>query len=360
MPHLLRQYDQIHGIEVIHRAPVPIIKFVYDNMPVDISFARLKSNTLTPMVNLLDDTVLDGIDDVDNRSLDGPRVHLYIAEVIHPNEKDAYCAALRCIKHWAIHRGIYGKQMGYLNGGTWTLLLCKTYLTHRRKDYSSTQLLSDFFEQWTYWNWPSPVILGEMHDEHGQKIGFDLLVTHTIVSIANASQPNLVPKLFKPLKFEQKYKHYLNIIMFCESKTRQERWKGKLAACIPKMLQLLQDNKAIALAHAWTEGSTSVYAYRTQEEFSDLLHGIYVDDPLDYYRNYDLKPGTVFRLDYYIGLDIVRSAIDRENGSVLVLTSEVNAFMQDVRSKMSDSDRSSTIVIKGARRRDVKICNASK
>lgn len=136
------------------------------------------------------------------------------------------------------------------------------------------------------------------------------------------------------------------------------------------MLQLLQDNKAIALAHAWTEGSTSVYAYRTQEEFSDLLHGIYVDDPLDYYRNYDLKPGTVFRLDYYIGLDIVRSAIDRkyhrdtawklkyrlmrcligENGSVLVLTSEVNAFIQDVRSKMSDSDRSSTIVVKGARR----------
>lgn len=190
-------------------------------MPVDISFARLISNTLTPMVNLLDDTVLDGIDDVDNRSLDGPRVHLYIAEVIHPNEKDAFCAALRCIKHWAIHRGIYGKPMGYLNGGTWTLLLCKTYLTHRRKDYSSTQLLSDFFEQWTYWNWPSPVILGEMHDEHGHKIGFDMLVSHCGDVSANLIFPHCIVNLgylhtFSPMMTQSSYHRLIFMTILCQ------------------------------------------------------------------------------------------------------------------------------------------------
>lgn len=88
--------------------------------------------------------------------------------------------------------------------------------------------------------------------------------------------------------------------------------KGKLAACIPKMLQLLDTNEMITFAHAWTECSTSVYPYRTQEEFMDLTRGVFVDDPFDYYRTNDLNPGTLFRLDYYIGLNLSPSAIDRK------------------------------------------------
>lgn len=148
-----------------------------------MSFARLKATTLTPMVNLLDDAVLDGIEDVENRSLDGPRVHLYIANAIDPNHKDIFCAALRCIKHWAMCRGIYGKPMGYLNGGTWALLLCKTYLTHRHDDCSLTQLLSEFFDQWSRWRWPNPVILEDPHDEHGRKIEFERLVSEEMLAI---------------------------------------------------------------------------------------------------------------------------------------------------------------------------------
>ncbi|CAO3679238.1 unnamed protein product [Umbelopsis vinacea] len=383
MPNFLHQSDLFHSVEiiqslrnslslhcqVIHRAPVPIIKFMYDDIPVDMSFARLKATTLTPMVNLLDDAVLDGIEDVENRSLDGPRVHLYIANAIDPNHKDIFCAALRCIKHWAMCRGIYGKPMGL------------------------TQLLSEFFDQWSRWRWPNPVILEDPHDEHGRKIEFERLTDfqHEIMPIltpcfpykssnpyatwfslqviqkeihrANAivsttrinEQPHLVPKLYKAFAFDRKYKHYLNIMMFCDSLKRQEKWKGKLAACMPKMLQLLQQNNIIALAHAWTECSMSVYAYRTQEELSDLMRGVFVEDPIDYYRTSELNPGTLYRLDYYIGLEIMSSAIDRVQGSVLDLTSQVNAFIQDVNSKMSNSDRNTTISVKGVRRRDLKL-----
>jgi hypothetical protein len=90
------------------------------------------------------------------------------------------------------------------------------------------------------------------------------------------------------------------------------RRKGKLAACMPKMLQLLEQINIIALAHAWTECSMSVYAYRTQEELSDLMRGVFVEDPIDYYRTSELNPGTLYRLDYYIGLEIMSSAIDSE------------------------------------------------
>lgn len=44
----------------------------------------------------------------------------------------------------------------------------------------------------------------------------------------------------------------------------------------------------------------------------DLTRGVFVDDPFDYYRTNDLNPGTLFRLDYYIGLNLSPSAIDRK------------------------------------------------
>jgi poly(A) polymerase len=142
-----------------------------------MSFARLRATTLDPLPNLLDDALLEGIDDVDMRSLDGPRVNLYIAKLVRRQDRDVLSSALRCIKYWAINRGIYGKPIGYLNGGTWTLLLCKTYLTSGRSEHTTSQLLLDFFNQWSHWKWPKPVLLDPLHDQDGQSIEFEQLVS---------------------------------------------------------------------------------------------------------------------------------------------------------------------------------------
>ncbi|KAH8547655.1 Poly(A) polymerase central domain-containing protein [Umbelopsis sp. PMI_123] len=395
--HILRQNEPIQVIEIVHSAPVPIIKFIYDNLPCDMSFARIPVSTLNPLPDLLNDALLEGIDEVDMRSLDGPRVNLYIAEIVRLQDKESFSSALRCIKHWAMNRGIYGKPMGYLNGGTWTLLLAKTYLTFRRADYTVHQLLSDFFNQWSHWEWATPVLLDHLHNQDGLRIEFeqlpefqnDLMPILTpcypyksanpyatrfsmkvlqqelqrayavVTAVGNSERTShLVSKLFKPLEFDRKYKHYLDIIMFCESTKQQEKWKGKLAACIPTILQLLETNNMISLAHAWIDCHTSVYAYRTQEELSDLVRGVFVDDPMDYYRNNDLNPGTMFRLDYYIGLKISPSTIDPLHGSVVDLVSQTSDFIQDVQSKMSKSDQNIKILVKAIKRRDVKLSNA--
>jgi poly(A) polymerase len=142
-----------------------------------MSFARIPVSTLNPLPDLLNDALLEGIDEVDMRSLDGPRVNLYIAEIVRLQDKESFSSALRCIKHWAMNRGIYGKPMGYLNGGTWTLLLAKTYLTFRRADYTVHQLLSDFFNQWSHWEWATPVLLDHLHNQDGQRIEFEQLVS---------------------------------------------------------------------------------------------------------------------------------------------------------------------------------------
>ncbi|CAO3670814.1 unnamed protein product [Umbelopsis ramanniana] len=394
-PQMLKN-ESIQVLEVVHRAPVPIIKFILEDIPCDISFARLHATTLDPLPNLLDDAILDNIDDVDMRSLDGPRVNLYVAKLVRRQDRDVLSSALRCIKYWAINRGIYGKPMGYLNGGTWTLLLCKTYLSSHRNEHTVSQLLLDFFNHWSHWEWPKPVLLDQLHDHDGQRIEFEQLPefqnnlmpiltpcypyksgnpyatqyskkvlqrelqrAFTIVAAANDAEqpPQLVSKLFKPFPFDRTYKHYLNIILFCESTKQQEKWKGKLAACIPKMLQLLDTNEMITFAHAWTECSTSVYAYRTQEEFLNLTRGVFVDDPIDYYRTNDLNPGTLFRLDYYIGLNLSPSAIDPVQGSVIDLTRQTEDFIQEVQSKMMKSDQNIKVLVKAVKRRGVKLSN---
>ncbi|KAG2175793.1 hypothetical protein INT44_000271, partial [Umbelopsis vinacea] len=384
-PQILKS-ESIQVLEVIHRAPVPIIKFIMDNIPCDMSFVRLRATTLDPLPNLLDDALLEGIDDVDMRSLDGPRVNLYIAKLVRRQDREALSSALRCIKYWAINRGIYGKPIGYLNGGTWTLLLCKTYLTSNRMEHTSSQLLFDFFNQWAHWEWPKPVLLDQLHDHDGQPIEFEQLPefqddlmpiitpcypyksgnpyatqfskkvlqrelqrAYAIVAATTNETPQFVTKLFKPFSFDRQYKHYLNIIMFCESTKQQEKWKGKLAACIPKMLQLLDTNEMITFAHAWTECSTSVYAYRTQEEFLDLTRGVFADNPTDYYRANDLNPGTLFRLDYYIGLELSPLAIDPIHGTVLDLISQTEQFIQEVQSKMQKSDQNTKVLVKAVK-----------
>jgi poly(A) polymerase len=67
-------------------------------------------------------------------------VNQFILKHIYPNDMPAFVLALQCIKHWAKQRGIYNKPMGYLNGGSWTLLLVKTYFLKRSQSTSNNTL----------------------------------------------------------------------------------------------------------------------------------------------------------------------------------------------------------------------------
>jgi hypothetical protein len=74
-------------------------------------------------------------------------------------------------------------------------------------------------------------------DTRGKRVTIDICVilysrnispraAFTIVAAANTAEqpPQLVSKLFKPFPFNRTYKHYLNIILFCESTKQQEKW----------------------------------------------------------------------------------------------------------------------------------------
>lgn len=390
MAQQLRQVDSISGLEIVERAPVPIIKFIYDeSMPVDISFARIHALSLTPMVNILDDQVLDGIEEVDCRSLDGPRVHHFIESKVAVDDKPVFCAALRCIKHWAMRRGIYGKPMGYLNGGTWALLLCKTYMESVAKCHVDS-LLCAFFNHWAKWSWPKPVLLDKLHDMHGRSTTFNELMefqqdvmpiltpcypykssnpyaTHSTVkvmtrelirasNIMNAyiqnEQVSLIPKLFKPFNFYRQYKHYLNIVLCSDHiSKRHDRFKGKLAACIPQLVRLVEQDPRIKLAHPWTVAKTSVYNYSTLEEKADVRRGMFVNDPRNYYLSGELNPGELYRLDYYVALELAPgSPTARSSDNVVDLSSSINTFILETKEKVLSRDRSASLAVTSAKR----------
>lgn len=109
---------------------------------------------------------------------EGPRTQRFIINKIQPRDWDIFRTALRCIKHWAARRCIYGKPMGYLNGSTWTFLLLKTYIQMGKRPQPSRKLLAEFFDMWDNWPWPEPVLLTDyIPDINDRKIEYESLVT---------------------------------------------------------------------------------------------------------------------------------------------------------------------------------------
>lgn len=58
-------------IQVVDHAAVPVIRCTIDHTLVDITFVRLRRNTIPPDLNYLDNQNLAGLDDACFASLDG-------------------------------------------------------------------------------------------------------------------------------------------------------------------------------------------------------------------------------------------------------------------------------------------------
>jgi poly(A) polymerase Pap1 len=166
-------------------------------------------------------------------------------------------------------------------------------------------------------------------------------------------QAFLVPKLFKPFNFPHQYKHYLNVVLCSDTLSkRQDRWKGKLAACIPKLVHLIEQCPRISLAHPWTEARTSVYNYSTLEEKADVRRGVFVNDPHSYYMSCDLNPGAIYRLDYYVALELLpaQPKSTHADDNVVDLSSAINTFIQDTKEKFMLRDPSASMAVTSVKR----------
>jgi poly(A) polymerase len=135
---------------------VPVIKFEYSGISIDLIFSRLAVvNQVPRTLSLQDSGLLRGLDEADLRSLNGTRVTDAILELVP--QTSVFRTALRGVKLWAQRRAIYANIMGFPGGVAWAMLVARVCQLYP-KATSSTMILK-FFRIMEKWQWPTPVLL---------------------------------------------------------------------------------------------------------------------------------------------------------------------------------------------------------
>lgn len=145
----------IEDLTPVVDAFVPIIKFEYSGISIDLIFASLDIPQVPKDLTLLDTSLLRGLDDAGLRSVNGIRVTDEILELIP--QKATFRTALRGIKLWAQKRAIYANIMGFPGGIAWAMLVARVCQLYPKA--TSSTIIAKFFRIIEQWPWPTPVLL---------------------------------------------------------------------------------------------------------------------------------------------------------------------------------------------------------
>ncbi|TVY82499.1 Poly(A) polymerase pla1 [Lachnellula suecica] len=370
----------ITDLTPVPEAFVPIIKFEYSGISIDLIFSRIEQSQVPKDLNLQDDNLLRGLSESELRSVNGNRVTDNILDLVP--QKAIFRTALRAVKLWAQRRAIYGNIVGFPGGVAWAMLvarICQLY----PKATSATVVLK-FFRIMEQWQWPQPVLLkpigggtlGNVRVWNPKVYGSDrnhlmpiitpaypsMCATHNVMRstmtiitreikrggeitdrIMSGKQP--WKDLFvKQTFFTNGYKYYLSIIAASTTSEAQLIWSGSVASKVRFLVTALEDHGSIALAHPFNKDFERVHKCQTEEEIEKAKSNLEfqisevpteTSDPAkqpngedtvqDAPDNDETKPaakdGTlVYTTTWYIGLEL------REGAKSLDLSAEVDYF----------------------------------
>lgn len=152
---MLASRPEVTEIHCIKDAKVPLMKFKFDGLSIDMPFAQLKVISVPENVDLLNPFFLRNIDDTSWKSLSGVRANKSILQLV-PNV-ELFQSLLRCVKLWAKRRGVYGNLHGFFGGVHFAVLAA--FVCQRHPNASLSLLISIFFKTFAFWPWPRPVFL---------------------------------------------------------------------------------------------------------------------------------------------------------------------------------------------------------
>lgn len=145
----------ITDLTVVTDAFVPIIKFEYSGISIDLIFSRIIQKQLPADLKLKDSNLLRGLDEAELRSLNGTRVTDEILDLVP--EQSTFRQALRAIKLWAQRRAVYANIMGFPGGVAWAMLVARVCQLYPKA--AASVIVSKFFLIISQWQWPQPVLL---------------------------------------------------------------------------------------------------------------------------------------------------------------------------------------------------------
>ncbi|KAL5612985.1 hypothetical protein BROUX41_003938 [Berkeleyomyces rouxiae] len=352
----------ITDMSSVQDAFVPIIKFEYNGISIDLIFSRiavLQELPSDPNFDLKDSNLLRGLDDKELRSLNGTRVTDEILNLVP--EKATFRLALRAIKLWAQRRAVYANIMGFPGGVAWAMLVARVCQLYPKAN--SSTIVCKFFHIMRLWPWPQPVLLkmvesgplqvrvwnpqvykadqyhlmpiitpaypsmcatynitesskkiinrelnrgGEIADEivTGQKPWSELFVKHTF--------------------FTTGYKYYLALVSASTTKEGHKKWSGFVESKARVLVQNVDRHDSIDVAHIFVKGFERVHKCSTQEDILKVLNGSQefvvpnteseaLKDEGSQQANGTGTPekeaeGLLYTLTHYVGLELKKDA----------------------------------------------------
>ncbi|KFP99777.1 Poly(A) polymerase gamma, partial [Leptosomus discolor] len=279
----LKHQEEIKNLRVIEDAYVPVVKFEFDGIEIDLVFARLPMQTVSDNLDLGDDSRLRSLDIRCIRSLNGCRVTDEILRLV-PN-KENFRLTLRAIKLWAKRRGIYSNMLGFLGGVSWAMLVARTCQLY--PNALASTLVNKFFLVFSKWEWPNPVLLKQPEENNLNLPVWDPRVNpsdryhvmpiitpaypqqNSTYNVSTSTRAVMVEqfkhglavtneilqgksdwsKLFEPLNFFQKYKHYIVLTASASTEEHHLEWIGLVESKIRVLVGNLERNEFITIAH---------------------------------------------------------------------------------------------------------------
>ncbi|XP_073350174.1 poly(A) polymerase type 3-like [Pagrus major] len=279
----LKAQKEVKEIQVIKDAFVPVLKLTFDGIEIDLVFGLLPRKSIPDRLDLLNNTLLQGVDKCCARSLSGYRVTEEILQCV-PNV-DTFRLALRAIKLWAKRRNIYSNKLGFLGGVSWAIMvarICQLY-----PNATASTLVIKFFKVYSMWEWSVPIRLRVVEDCYYKLPFWDPRVNPSdcchLMPIITPAYPqqntsfNVSPftfniiteeikrghviaeeiqqekadwsKLFEMPEFYAKYKHYILLQASSAPDQQHLEWVGLVESKIRLLVGNLERKEHISLAH---------------------------------------------------------------------------------------------------------------
>ncbi|KAI8328018.1 Poly(A) polymerase [Chlamydoabsidia padenii] len=360
MQSILKKQPGIEKLNAIRESFVPVMKFKYFNIPIDLVCTILPLSTIPEDLNVNNPSLLRYMDDRCIRSLNGTRVADELLDLV-PNVH-TFRTVLRCIKLWATKRAIYSNVVGFLGGVAWAILvarICQLY-----PNACASTVVSKFFRIVAQWNWPSPVILkaieeysgnGDIHPwnprinvkdrEHKMPIITpsypSMCATHNVTASSMkiiAGELNLAAgivdrvmigtaswnDLFKENIFFQRYEHYIQMIVSADDHESLLEGAGFIESRLRQLLLRLESSPQISLAHPFIEG---IEASKRCTQMRQVYDFIGAKPPMNQSISTTPIDQTFYTKTFYIGLYF---RFDVKTPSTLNLSSPIKLFKKQI------------------------------
>lgn len=300
----------ITDLTAVEDAFVPIIKFEYLGISIDLIFSRVLLTQLPAdeRWGLKDSNLLRGLDDPELRSVNGTRVTDEILSLVP--EQRTFRDALRAIKLWAQRRAIYANIIGFPGGVAWAMMVARVCQLYPKA--TGAVIVSKFFGIILRWPWPNPVLLKPIEDGplpvrvwnpkvyRGDQFHIMPIITPAYPSMCatyNISQSSLsiikrelerasdtAQKIIagrQPWKdlfvkhtfFTSDFKYYISVISSSTDKESQNVWSGFVESKVRVLVQGLERHQSISLARAFNKGYERTHFCKTAEEVEAVSNG---------------------------------------------------------------------------------------